>query len=146
MAAVEMPSWRKLSWLSFALGLAMMTAMFVWSFQLQHDYSGQYGTEPFHRQFWVTFFLGIFFYAAGCFLLGLTMKAQHALILGIGVILTGVVLFQLIMPRVNFEGWTGGSGYMLTIMLSSGGLLTSTVGGMRYLWRKIRTPYSQASN
>lgn len=124
----------------------MMTAMFVWSFQLQHDYSGQYGTEPFHRQFWVTFFLGIFFYAAGCFLLGLTMKAQHALILGIGVILTGVVLFQLIMPRVNFEGWTGGSGYMLTIMLSSGGLLTSTVGGMRYLWRKIRTPYSQASN
>ena len=99
----------KLLWLSFAIGLVVMTAMFVWSFHLENDFSGQYGTEAFHRQFWVSFFIGILFYVAGCVALGPMMKAHNAMLFGVGVILTGVALFQVIMPRVNFESWTGAS-------------------------------------
>lgn len=136
----------KLSWSSFALGLLVMIAMFLWSFHLENDFSGRYGTESFHRQFWFTFFIGIFFYAAGSAALGTLIKTQSAMFFGIGVILTGVALFQLIMPRVDFHGWTGASAYMLTIMLSSGGLLTFSVGGIRHLWRKFHSPYIRASD
>jgi hypothetical protein len=116
-----------------------MLLMFLWSFHLENDFTGQYGTKNFHHQFWLTFFAGALLYLLGCLAVGTTMAMQTATVFGTVATLAGVLLFQIIMPRVNFHGWTGGSGYISLIALSTGGVLSLSLVGLRYLWRKFHS-------
>ena len=129
---------RRLPWFCVAVGLLVMLLMFIWSFHLENDFTGQYGSKNFHHQFWLVFFTGALLYLLGCLAVGTTMKMQTGTVFGAVAALAGVVLFQVIMPRVDFHGWTGGSGYISLIALSSGGVLALSLVGLRYLWRKFR--------
>jgi hypothetical protein len=142
---VSAQTFRKLSWIVVALGLLIMVAMFIWSFHIENDFTARYGTNAFSRQFWITFFAGTLLYVVGCVGLGATIAIQNAAIGASGAMLAGVALFQVGMPRVDFEGWTGAATYVSSVVLFSGGMLMLAVVGARYLWRKFHASYSRAS-
>jgi hypothetical protein len=123
-----------------AIGLLIMFAMLFWSFHLAKDFTGQYETEIFRKHFWNLFFAGGYVCLLGCLGLGVSIKSRAAIRIGILAFGIGFALLILLMPFVDFEGWTGASAYTLIGIVFVGAIVLFILGGVQWLWQKFWAP------
>jgi hypothetical protein len=128
---------RRLSPLLLAVGLLIIFAVFFWSFRLAKDFTGRYETDSFHRHFWNLFSIGGCACLAGCLGLGATIKSRAAITMGIIALASGFGLTILLMPFVDFEGWTGASAYTLVGIVFAGAIVLLVLGGFRWLLQRF---------
>jgi hypothetical protein len=117
-----------------------MFVMLFWSFHLAKDFTGRYETEIFRKHFWNLFFVGGYVCLLGCLGLGATIKSRAAIRIGIMVFGFGLALLILLMPFVDFEGWTGASAYTLIGIVFVGAIVLFILGGIQWLWQKFWAP------
>jgi hypothetical protein len=122
-----------------AVGLLIPFAMFFWSFRLAKDFTGRIETNSFHRHFWNLFFIGGWVCLAGCLGLGATIKSRATIKMGIIALASGFGLTILLMPFVDFEGWTGASAYMLVGIVFAGAIVFLILGYFRWLLQRFWT-------
>jgi hypothetical protein len=118
-------------------GVLTMFAMLLWSFHLAKDFTGRYETEAFRKHFWNVFSAGGCVCLLGCFGLGATIESRAAMRTGILAFASGLALAILLMPFVDFEGWTGASAYMLIGIVVAGAIVLFILGGLQWLWQKF---------
>jgi hypothetical protein len=123
-----------------AVGLLIILAMFFWSFRLDKDFTGRYETASFHRHFWNLFFIGGCVCLAGWVGLGATIKSSATIKMGIIALASGFGLTILLMPFVDFEGWSGGSAYTLVGIVFAGAIVLLVFGGFRWLLQRFWAP------
>jgi hypothetical protein len=121
-----------------AAGLLVMCGMLVWSFHLAKDFSGGYEAVNFHRNFWLGFFVGAGFYLAGCLGLGVNLKLRMAMLGGAAALAAGFAMLILLMPFVDFEGWTGATAYTLITIEFIGAVIVLALVGTRRILQKFR--------
>jgi hypothetical protein len=121
-----------------AVGLLIIFAMFFWSFRLAKDFTGRFETDSFRRHFWNLFFIGGCVCLAGCLGLGATIKSRATIKIGIIALASGFGLTILLMPFVDFEGWTGASAYTLVGIVFAGAIVLLVLGCFRWLLQRFR--------
>ncbi len=121
-----------------AVGLLVMCGMVAWSFHLAKDFTGRYETAAFHWQFWDRFFVGAGLSLVGCLGLSATLEARMAIRGGIIAFASGLALLILLMPFVDFEGWTGAATYTLTTVEFAGAAIVLLPAAIKRVWQTFR--------
>jgi hypothetical protein len=128
-----------ISSLFVAVGLLVMCGMLVWSFHLAKDFTGRYESVAFRQYFWNWFFIGAVLCLMGCIGLSTTLDSRIAIRGGLAAFAVGIGLFILLMPFVDFEGWTGAAAYTLITVEFAGAAVVLLPAGIKRVWQKFRT-------
>jgi hypothetical protein len=121
-----------------ASGLLVMLGMLTWSFHLEKDFTGRYETPAFFRHFWNIFLGGAGFYLLGCLGLSAALETRAATRGGITALAATFVFLFLMIPNVDFEGWTGAAAYTLATVAFAGDTFLLVPVCVKWLWRKAR--------
>lgn len=117
-----------------------MFGTLTWSFHLENDFTGRYETIGFNRYYWVIFFSGAGLYLLGTLGLSGTLRPRAAVRVGITAFVAGLVLLFILMPSVDFEGWTGAATYTMTAVVLTGAVIMLVLTGLKRLWQRVRAP------
>lgn len=125
--------------------LLYLLGMLVWAYRLDDDFSARYACctqeadAAFHTRFWWKFFVAATLGFAGCLGLAATLTSRTVLKVGLWTLAAAVALLFLNFTTMNLHGWSGSTGFTISLVVLCAGLGLVTIGAVRVGWLKFHT-------